>query len=178
MWVAFALLTSFKFFHHAIILYLLKFLDITNLLNFICVWHIVEWVLIGLISYHHQCTPVAEIPLTLSYHLFLLTITLDKSSRLHLVSASWLTWSVHGRMSPMSLSLLFQQCPACLAHLTWIVCRMGGKWPNKCCFVECCFQVLFRRTCLYSNHLAFIPDIFLKIKVVQPYSCTDSASAW
>ena len=29
----------------------------------------------------------------------------------------------------MSSSLLLQQCPACLARLTWIVFVMGGRWP-------------------------------------------------
>ena len=29
----------------------------------------------------------------------------------------------------MSSSLLFQQCPACLVRLTWIVFVMGGRWP-------------------------------------------------
>ena len=45
--------------------------------------------------------------------------------------------------SSMSSSLLRQQCPACLVHLTWIVFMMGGRWPYSCCFVECCLQDLF-----------------------------------
>ena len=47
----------------------------------------------------------------------------------------------------MSSSLLQQQCPGYLDHLTWIVCEMGGKWPCSCCFVGCCFQVLFKTAC-------------------------------
>ena len=43
----------------------------------------------------------------------------------------------------MSSSLLLQQSPACLVHLTWIVFVMGGRWPYSCCFVGCCLQVLF-----------------------------------
>ena len=35
----------------------------------------------------------------------------------------------------MSLSLLLQQCPACLVHLTLIVFVMGGRRPYSCCFV-------------------------------------------
>ena len=35
----------------------------------------------------------------------------------------------------MSSSLLFQQCPACLVRLTWIVFVMGGKWPYNWCLV-------------------------------------------
>ena len=32
----------------------------------------------------------------------------------------------------MSLSLLLQQCPACLVHLTWTVFVMGSRWPYSC----------------------------------------------
>ena len=35
---------------------------------------------------------------------------------------------VHRSTSLMSSSMLPQQCPACLARLTWIVFVMGGKW--------------------------------------------------
>ena len=50
---------------------------------------------------------------------------------------------VHRSTSLMSLSLLLQQCPACLVRQTWIVFVTGGKWPYSCCFVECCLQDLF-----------------------------------
>ena len=50
---------------------------------------------------------------------------------------------VHRSTSLMSLSLLLQQCPACLVHLTWIVFIMGGRWPYSWCLVECCCQDLF-----------------------------------
>ena len=46
---------------------------------------------------------------------------------------------VHRSTSLMSSSLLLQQCPACLARLTWIVFR----WPYSWCLVECCHQDLF-----------------------------------
>ena len=36
---------------------------------------------------------------------------------------------VHSSTSLMSSSLLFQQCPACLVCLTWIVFVIGGRWP-------------------------------------------------
>ena len=42
----------------------------------------------------------------------------------------------------MSLSLLLQQCPACLVRLTCIVFVMGGRWPYSWCFVGCCCQEL------------------------------------
>ena len=35
---------------------------------------------------------------------------------------------VHSSASLMSSSLLLQQCPACLVHITWIVFMMGGSW--------------------------------------------------
>ena len=49
----------------------------------------------------------------------------------------------HRSASLMSSSLLLQQCPACLVHLTCIVFVMGGKWPHSCCFVGCWRQDLF-----------------------------------
>ena len=82
---------------------------------------------------------------------------LGRSSRLHPVTAqSCCRWvlavrptfarprkGVSWRISLMSLSLLLQQCPACLVRLTWIVFVMGGRWPYSCCFVGCCLQDLF-----------------------------------
>ena len=46
-----------------------------------------------------------------------------------------------------SSSLLLQQCPVCLVHLTWIVFVMGGRWPYSWCFVGCCRQDLFNIAC-------------------------------
>ena len=37
---------------------------------------------------------------------------------------------VHKSTSLVSSSLLLQQCPACLFHLTWIVFVIGGRWPS------------------------------------------------
>ena len=51
---------------------------------------------------------------------------------------------VHGRTLLISSSLLFQQCPACLIRLIWIVFVMGGKWPYSYCFVGCCLQDYFK----------------------------------
>ncbi len=53
---------------------------------------------------------------------------------------------VHRSTSLMSSSLLLQQCPACLVHLTWIVFVMGGRWPYSLCFVGCCRQDLIVET--------------------------------
>ena len=51
---------------------------------------------------------------------------------------------VHKSTSLMSSSLLLQQCPACLARLTWIVFVIGGRWPYSWCLVGCCRQDLFK----------------------------------
>ena len=49
---------------------------------------------------------------------------------------------VHKEMLLMSSSLFLQQCSVYLTCLTWIICKMGGKWQYNCCFVGCCFQDL------------------------------------
>ena len=54
---------------------------------------------------------------------------------------------VHRCTSLMSSSLLLQQCPACLVHLTWIVFMMGGRWPYSWCLVGSCCQDLFNIVC-------------------------------
>ena len=51
---------------------------------------------------------------------------------------------VHMRTSLRSLSLLLQQCQACLARLTWMVCEMAGILPYNCLFIGCCSQGLFK----------------------------------
>ena len=80
------------------------------------------------------------ISLTLSRHFSLSFIASGRSSRLHPVSshsccmyvrAGRPAFGVHRCTSLMSSSLLFQQCPACLVRLTWIVFVMGGRWPYK-----------------------------------------------
>ena len=121
--------------------------------------------------YHHAVT-LARISLTLSRHFFLSFIASGRSSGLHLVSShSCCTYvlagrpafarpyvGVHKSTSLMSSSLLFQQCPACLVRLTWIVFLMGGKWPYSWCFVGCCVRT-------YSILLATT----LKIYRAQPW---------
>ena len=47
----------------------------------------------------------------------------------------------HTPGTPLHLSLLLFQCSACLARLTWMISEMGSKWPSKCCFVGCFFQL-------------------------------------
>ena len=107
--------------------------------------------------HHHHIAPPVRISLTLSCHPSLLSIAPSSSSRLHPLSTQSCCIrvlagcpafacpreGVHRSTSLMSLSLLLQQCPACLVCLTSIVFMMGGKWPYSCCFVGCCFQDLF-----------------------------------
>ena len=104
--------------------------------------------------HHHHVVPLARISLTLSRHFSLSFITSGRSSGLHSVSShSCLMYvragrpsfarpyvGVHRSISLMSSSLLFQQCPACLVRLTWIVFMTGSRWPYRWCLVRCYFQ--------------------------------------
>ena len=108
--------------------------------------------------HHHHIALVARISLTLSRHSSLSFITLGRSSGQHPESShsSWMyvragrpafarpCVGVHKSTSLMSSSLLLQQCPACLARLTWIVFVIGGRWPYSWCLVGCCCQDLFK----------------------------------
>ena len=108
--------------------------------------------------YHHHVALVAQISLTLSHHSSLSFITLGRSSGQYPVSSHscWMyvragrpafarpCVGVHKNTSLMSSSLLLQQCPACLVHLTWIVFVIGGRWPYSWCLVGCYRQDLFK----------------------------------
>ena len=108
--------------------------------------------------HHHHVMPQARISLTLSRHFSLSFIASGRSSGLHPISshsccmyvrdgrpafARQYIWGVHRSTSLMSSSLLHQQCPACLVHLTWIVFVMGSRWPYSWYLVGCCRQDLF-----------------------------------
>ena len=107
--------------------------------------------------HHHYVVTPARISLILSRHFSLSFIASGRSSGLHPVSsqsccmyvrAGCPTFArpyvgVHMSTSLMSLSLLLQQCPACLVRLAWIVFVMGGRWPYSWCLVGCCRQDLF-----------------------------------
>ena len=107
--------------------------------------------------HHHHVEPLAQISLTLSRHFSLSFIASGWSSGLHPISShSCCVYvragrpafaqpyvEVHRSTSLMSSSLLLQQCPACLVHLTWIVFMIGGSWPYSWCLVGCCRQDLF-----------------------------------
>ena len=113
---------------------------------------------VGNYHHHHHVVLVARISLTLSSHFFLSFIASVRSSELHPVSSHncWMYVragrpafvrpyvGVHKSTSLMSLSLLLQQCPACLVCLTWIVFVIGGRWPYSWCLMGCCRQDLFK----------------------------------
>ena len=93
-------------------------------------------------THHHHVMPLARISLTLSRHFSLSFITSGRSSELHPISSNSCCIyvqaghpafaqpyvGVHRSTSLMSSSLLLQQCPACLVHLTLIVFVIGGRW--------------------------------------------------
>ena len=109
------------------------------------------------IYHHHHVVPPARTSLTLSCHFSLSFIASSRSSGLHPISSQSCCMyvragrptfaqpyvGVHRSTSLMSLTLLLQQFPACLVHLTWIVFMMGGRWPYSWCFVGCCLEDLF-----------------------------------
>ena len=86
-------------------------------------------------QHHHHVEPPARISITLSRHFSQSFIASGRSSGLHPVSSQSCCMYVRAGLpafarpyveiyrstSPMSSSLLLQQCPACLVRLTWIV---------------------------------------------------------
>ena len=111
--------------------------------------------------HHHHVVLVARISLTISHHFSLSLIVSGRSFGLHPVSSHscWMYVragrpafakpyvGVHRSTSLMSSSLLFQQCPACLVCLTWIVFMIRGRWPYSWWLVGCCRQDLFKIAC-------------------------------
>ena len=107
--------------------------------------------------HHHYVVPLAGISQILSRHFSLSSIAFGRSSELHPVSSHSCCMyvragrpafdrpyaGVHRNTLLINSSLLFQQCPACLVCLTWIVFVMGGRWPCSWCLVGCCCQDLF-----------------------------------
>ena len=124
--------------------------------KYIYIFHIYMkyiWNIYIYIYHHHH-----HVALTLSRLSFLSFIAPDRSSGQHSVSSRscWMyvragrpafarpCVGVHKSTSLMSSSLLLQQCPASLVHLTWIVFVIGGKWPYSWCLVGCGHQDLFK----------------------------------
>ena len=144
--------------------------------------------------HHHHVVTLARISLTLFHYFSLSFIASGRSSGLHTVSSHSCCMyvlagrpalarpyvGVHRSTSLMSSSLLLQQYPACLAHLTWIVFMMGGRWLYSWCFVVCCHQDLFNiaRNILVLLPSSFFSSRFVSIQVVHPYSSIDTTAAW
>ena len=147
-----------------------------------------------LIYHYHLVVPSARISLTLSRHPILSFNTFGRSSGLHPVSSQSYCMQVragrpafaqpcvgvHRSTSLMSSPLILQQCPACLARLTWIVFMMGDRWPYSCCFVGCCLQDLFNiaRSILVQLPSSLFSSRLVSIHVMHPYSSIDTIAAW
>ena len=111
--------------------------------------------------HYHHVVQLARISLALLCHSSLSFIASGRSSGLHHVSSHSCRMyvradrpafagryvRVHRSTSLMISSLLLQQCPACLARLTWIVFVMGGRGAYSWCLVGCCRQDLFNIAC-------------------------------
>ena len=107
--------------------------------------------------HHHHDVRLARISLTLSLHVSLSFIAFGRSSGLHPVSShsccmnvragrpafDWPYAGVHRSTSLTILSLLLQQCPACLVRLACIVFVIVDRWPYNWRRVGCCCQDLF-----------------------------------
>ena len=92
-------------------------------------------------THHHHVMLPARISPTLSLHVSLSFIASGRSSGLHPVSShsycmyvragrpafDWPYAGVHRSTSLTNSSLIFQQCPACLVRLAWIVFVIGGR---------------------------------------------------
>ena len=98
----------------------------------------------------------------------------------YLHRVSWPCEEVHRSTSLMSLSLLLQQCPACMVRLTWIVFMMGGSWPYSYCFVGEYLQDLFNIACSILVQLlsSFFSSHLVSVHVVHPYSSIETTTAW
>ena len=114
------------------------------------------YIYIYIYIYNHVVPP-SRISRILSHHFSRSFLASGRSSGLHPVSSQSCCMYVRaGRpafarpyvrvqrsTSLTSSSLLLQQCPACLAGLTWMVFVMGGRCPYSWCFVGCCLQHFF-----------------------------------
>ena len=141
--------------------------------------------------HYHHVVPLVRISLTLSRYFSLSFIASGRSSGLHPISShsccmyvragrpafAWPYVEVHRSTSLMSSSLLLQQCPACLVHLTCIVSMMRGRWLYSWCLVGCCCQDLFN---IALNILvsSFFFSRLVSVQVLHLYSSIDMTAAW
>ena len=62
---------------------------------------------------------------------------------------------------------------------SFLVCKMGGKWLDSCCFIGYYFQNVFETApsilLLFSSGFSY--KRFVDVEEVQPYNCTNTAKA-
>ena len=75
-------------------------------------------------------------------------------------------------LSPPIISPSLLSIAPCLVCTIWIVLKIGGRWPYRCCFVGCCFQDLFCMThiILVEFLSSFFSLCLASNLVVHPYS--------
>ena len=131
-------------------------------------------------QHHHHVVPLAWISLTLSRHFSLSFIASSRSAGLHSVSSysccmyvlagrpafSRPYVGVHSSTSLMSPSLLLQQCPASLTHLTWIVLwwEAGGRIVGALWGVAAMTNSILRAKFFCNWRLASSPAVLLASK--------------
>ena len=117
-----------------------------NLSHVLHEWRILRNIYIYIYIYHHV-VQLTQTSMILSRLFSLSFIASGRSSGLHPVSSQSCCMyflagrpsfarpyvGLHWSTSLMSSSLLLQQCPACLFHLTWIVFVMGGRRAYSWC---------------------------------------------
>ena len=79
---------------------------------------------------------------------------------------------------PSFLTLPTMSIMSCSSYLD--VCEMGANSLYSCCYVECCFQDLFKTACsiLVLFPSSFHSMHFVRVQLVHPCSCTDTTTAW
>ena len=121
----------------------------------------------------NKITLTAQISLTLSLSVFIIHYSgqdLQTTSIVHTkliqVSFCWSTTpmrlcvGVQRRTPLMHSFLLLQQCPECLACLTWITFEIGSMWAYSCFFASMIW-LKDHRAFSCNSHLAFSPRVFL-----------------
>ena len=145
------------------------------------------------LHHHHHVMPLARISLTLSRHFSLSFIASGGSAELLPISshsccmyvrAGHSTFAqpyvgVHRSTSLKSLSLLLQQCPACLVRLIWIVLwwEAGGRILGALWGVVARTCSILLATFLCNCCLASSPAVLFSVQVVHPYSSINMTTA-
>ena len=123
------------------------------------------------VSISHQSGRVFQMASTVSTKLLNLSFCWSANSGM------FISMRVHRKTLFIRSFLLSQPYPG---SLTWMDCEMGGTWPYNCCYVECCFQGLFKTVRsnleLFSSSLFF--NCFVKVHVVQPYRSSGRSTSW